>query len=351
MADFAKAYKAEWKLMSVDQDTWDDSEQVSGVASASINRDATDSIPLLETASFEIDTDVTSEFEEGWYRLVMDVVQDMSVERYAISTVLLAKSDDLLSYNRDTSTISGYSVLKPLMDIKNTGENYRYAPKGINGADWVSDIIRASSPAPVHVDGTGFTLDDNIVFSPGVSYLQMIWNVLDKQKWCMTIDGNGTITILERPKESTFTSDYIHPLGFHPDVKRSSDTSEVPNRYIAIDRDGSREVVENHNASSRLSYERRGRWVDYVDTNPVKTNGETLYAYSRRRMEEESTILKAYAYNREYVPGMLPFHMVSLQQPKYNIDGDLRIMSQAITCGVGITVSETAGLEIKEWTA
>lgn len=350
MIDFGSSYTAHWKVVSVDKDTWDDGEEVQGVASVSVNRDATDSVPLLETASFSIDGDVSDTFEEGWYRIVLDAEQNNRYERYAITTMLLQKANDQIMYGRSTSSVNGSSVLKPLEDRKNIGTDYRYVPKGTNGAYWVMDIISIASPAPVSVSGVGFVVDDNVLFSPGVSYLQMVWDVLDRGKWCMMIDGEGMITVCEKPTEPSviLTSDTVRDIV--PGIKRTMDFASVCNRYFAIDRSGNREVAENRDPSSQFSYETRGRWIDHVDTSPTKINGETLYSYARRRLEEESTVVQSYSYSRAYWPDVVPFSIIRANIPEYGIDGDMRVLSQSIDCSGGILVNETAGIEIKGWT-
>jgi hypothetical protein len=201
------------------------------------------------------------------------------------------------------------------------------------------------------VVGNGFKLDNNVLFSPGVSYLEMAWSVLDAGKWVLMIDGDGTIEIVERPKTATIELDSSNIRFISESFTRTLDYSGVCNRYYAIDRDGSMEVAKNENPNSVLSYNVRKRWVDYVDTSPNKINGETLYSYARRRLEEESTLIKTYKYDREYWPGVVPFSLISASLPSRGIDGDLRVLSQSISCENGIVVSETAGVEIKEWKA
>ena len=348
MIDFSKPYTSEWKVVSVDPDTWDDGDEVPGVYSVSISRDGTDSIPLLETASLEVDGDIQSFFTEGWYRILLIAIQDLVYERYPLSTVLFQRSNDVISKGRK---IAGSSVLRPLADRKCVGSDYKYAPKGVNGANWVTELISQHSPGPVYMVGDGFKLSDPVTFSPGTSYLEMVWKVLDVGKWCLMLDGDGGVTVCERPKEPDYVFDKDAMKNVLPSVSRSLAYDEVCNRYYAIDKTGNVEIAENHETNSVLSYENRGRWVDYVDTSPKRINGETLYSYARRRLEEESTLVQSYSYTREYIPGIVPFSLISGVVPEYGIDGELRVLSQTVNCSKGVTVSETAGMEIKGWVA
>lgn len=352
MIDFSRTYTMRWRVVRVDESTWDDGEIVPGVISVSINKDGTDSVPLLETLSMEVSKwGDMADFEEGWYRVLLLASQGGLVERVPLMTTLLQKADETVGYGSVTSSVSGTSVLKPLEDRKNIGTDYAYAPKGINGPNWVFDLIASTTPAPVRVVGEGFKLSNNILFSPGVSYLEMIWSVLDAGKWVMMIDGDGAIEILERPKTPSMNLASANARSISSTFTRTLDYSGVCNRYYAIDRDGSMEIAKNEDPNSVLSYARRGRWVDYVDTSPNKINGETLYSYARRRLEEESTLIREYKYDREYWPDIVPFSLISASLPSEGIDGQLRVLSQSITCETGIVVSETAGVEIKEWKA
>lgn len=352
MIDFSRTYISHWRVVKVDEYTWDDGEEMPGVTSVSINKDGTDSVPLLETLSMEVSRwGDMQEFEEGWYRVNLDVEQNGRFERYPLATSLLQKADESVTHSVTTSSVSGSSVLKPLEDRKNIGTDYAYAPKGANGPNWVRDIIASTSPAPVRVVGNGFKLSNNILFTPGISYLEMVWSVLDAGKWVLMIDGDGSIAIVERPKTASMDLTSANARYISESFSRSLDYSGVCNRYYAIDRDGSMEIAKNENPNSVLSYNRRGRWVDYVDTSPNKVNGETLYSYARRRLEEESTLVRTYKYDREYWPGVVPFSLISASLPSKGIEGDLRVLSQEIACDKGIVVSETAGIEIKEWKA
>ena len=351
MIDFSRPYTSKWKVVSVDPDTWDDAYEIPGVYSASISTDGTDSIPLLETASLEIDSGIYDTFSEGWYRILMIAIQDSYYERYPLSTVLFQGSSDVVAFGKKTDSISGSSVLKPVADLKNIGNDYRYAPKGVDGADWVADILNANIPSSVYIEGDGFKLTDAVTFSPGTSYLEMIWSVLDAGNWCMSIDGEGDVTIKAKPSQPDYVFDRTTMKNIQPSIKRTLSYEDVCNRYYAIDKMGNMEIAENHDPNSPLSYENRGRWVDYVDTSPKKINGETLYSYARRRLQQESVLIQTYSYTREYIPGIYPFSLISGLLPEYGIDGDLRVFSQNIACDKGIVVSETAGLEIKGWVA
>lgn len=352
MFDFSRTYIPHWRVVKVDEYTWDDGERMDGVTSVSINKDGTDSIPLIETLSMDASRwGDMSDFEEGWYRVILDAEQDGNFYRIPLMTTLLQKADESISHGVSSVSVSGYSVLKPLEERKNIGTDYAYVPKGANGPGWVFDLVKSTTPAPVRVTGEGFKLNNNILFSPGISYLEMVWSVLDAGKWVMMIDGDGFIEILERPKNPNIDLNSLNVRSISESFTRTLDYSGVCNRYYAIDRDGSMEIAKNEDPNSILSYNNRKRWVDYVDTSPNKINGETLYSYARRRLEEESTLIKTFKYDREYWPGIVPFSLISASLPSKGIDGELRVLSQSINCGAGITVSETAGLEIKGWKA
>lgn len=356
MARYTSSYKAGWSVYEVDSETWDNGDELDGVSSATISRDCSDSVPLLESATLNIIADDMGNLDEGWYRIMADITEGDVAYQVPVSTLLLQKSNFKYSKGQYTQAISGVSVLQSLQDKKNVGEYYKYAPKGVPGAQWIaglfSDIL---VPYPVVIDDEDdFYIKENFVFSPGDSYLSMAWAILDKYKWCMSIDGDGTVHIKPRPEDPELTIDHTSMNLLRPEIESSVDYSEVYNRYYSITNDGTISIAENNDPSSFLSYQSRGRWIEYVDTSPTFVDGETQRSYTRRRLEETSTVLQNITYVRDYVDGILPFSMIEIHLPQFDIDGVARVVSQSMTfddSNKGLGVSETSAIEIKGWTA
>lgn len=339
--DFTRPYTASWRVMRLDEDTWQGVSQLPGAVSVTISRDCTDSVPLLESASVEVDLDAA--FEEGWYRIEALCSQDGGTEVVPIATVLLTEGSGKLSRGLRTATLDGSSVLQPAADEK--FDHGAYAPEGADGALVAARILSSVTPAPVETVG-GFTLSDNIVYDLGSSYLEGVWAILDSAGWCIRIAEDGTIRICAKPSAPDEDFPIIAPNIVMPEIGYESGITSVPNVYIAIDGDQTAEAV-NDDPASPTSTVSRGRRIVTVDSSPSRVDGESLQAYARRRLAEDRTVMAmTYSYKREYFPGIVPFDLLRVQLPDAGIDGEFRVLSQSVTLSHGIEIDEKAGIEV-----
>lgn len=345
--EWHKDYTVEWRLMHVNKDTWADAGKADFVKSVHIDKDATNSVPMIESASLEVEIPMGSEWEDGWYRFEGVFTQNEHTEMIPIGTFLIESSSDTIDFGFQTSTIDGYSVLKPAADRAMLLGSY--VPKGVNGAEYAADLLRECVLCPVEVEGS-FTLDDYLAYGEDTHYLEVVWDLLDAGGFCIVISGDGIITIKSKPDHSVLILNSSSRCLLFPKITRNFDTTGVPNAYRAIDGNDWAEAI-NTNPDSRVSVPSRGRRVDIVDTSPKRVNGETLLAYAERRLEEESTLYKSYTYEREYDEHVHPFDMVTATLPDFGFEGELRVLSQSINCDAAITVSETAAMVIKEYEA
>ena len=353
--NWSQSYNVEWRLMQVNKDTWADIGNPVGsdpegvkVKKVHIDRDATSSIPMLESASVDLEYPIqTNDWKDGWYRFEGLFTQAGYSERIPIITFLTESNDGEADFGVISTTVQGYSVLKPASDRAMLLGSY--VPKGVNGAEYAAELLRQCIFAPVVVEGS-FTLDDYLAYGEETSYLETVWDLLDAGNFCMTISGDGIVTVKPKPTGYSlkFTADTENIL--FPKISYTRDRSSIPNVYRAISGSSWYEAV-NDNPDSELSTVGRGRRVDAVDTSPKRVNGETLRAYAERRLEEESTYHKTYKYKREYAPEVHPFDLVVATLPKYSFEGSLRVLTQSIECGAAITVDETAAEVIKEYKA
>lgn len=345
--DFSAGYSSSFALRPVDQLTWASGPAYAPAVTASVELDATDEYPLLQAGSCEVTLDVADSFEEGFYRIEMTAEQGGVRELHPIATLLMSSGESSADRRAQTAKVTGYSVLKPAADrLMLTGT---YAPKGCDGAQYAARILRECTPAPVTVDGS-FTLDEHAVFGPGVSYLQAAWTVLKAADWCIRVLGDGVVRIAPKPSGATFMLDGEGRHHLMPGAQMGYDLSEVPNRYFAVDGDDVG-IAINDQDGSRTSVQARGRYVDYIDDSPVKVGGETMTNYAKRKLEEMSTVTREWTYTREYVPDLVPFDLVAGSVPEFGMAGAFRVLKQSITCGKGVTVSETLGQETKEYIA
>lgn len=345
MIDWRSGYTSSWRVFRVNPDTWADGSAVENVSSVSFETTTDEDAPLLGRGSMTVDVPVGSAFDEGYYRVVLTAHQGGSMERVNVCTLLCSTTEGDINKGVDVRDVQGRSVLYPASVMML--EDGSYAPAGVNGARWCADVLRGCINAPIVVRG-GFTLVDHHVFDPGTYALTAIWDVLNAGNHVIRIAGDGTVTILPMPSEPTITLDSANARLLHPGIHHSLDYSEVPNRYKVVD--GSVSVVAvNDDPDSVTSIPYRG-WVhDKRDESPIRVNGETHAAYAARRLEEESTVKDSRTYSREWWPDLAPFDVVRGSLASVDMDGDLRVMRQAVTCGVGITVEEESYLEVKTW--
>ena len=341
MADFTGGYSSGWDICLVDPATWADSDDVPSIMSISISRDATDDTPLIETGTMQCDGEAP--FESAWCRIYMRAEQD-SAERIPMATLLFERGKVTTHHQSPICELRGWSVLKPAADLKL--KRGMFAASGVDGAALAGRMLSACIPAPVEVEGS-FTLVDDLVFDLGASYLQAVWQILRAADWCIQIDGDGTVHIMQKPTEPSLELNRALASLLIPGVDMTLDISDVPNRYIAIDANGVNEVAENDDPNLPASYQRRGRWVEYVDSSPTRVDGETLHGYAERRLRELSTVTREYSYTREWWPDCVPFSLVRAHLPEGGIEGDLRIRNQTLNCGKGVTVTETSGEEVR----
>lgn len=342
--DWTQGYTAHWRIYRVNVDTWADGEELRGCKSVSIDRDGTGTAPLLESGTVSMDG--AQDFGEEYLRIVMYAEQDGGAQRVDVATLLCNSTSGSVNYGGNACDLNGQSVLYPASVRRVLSGTY--APAGSDGARWCADMLRSCIAAPVTVSG-GFTLDSNIVFAIGTPYLECVWGVLDAGGYIMQIAGDGTVQIMPNPTEAALLLDDANAKLLHQEIKYALDWSNVPNRYTAID--GMEVAIAvNDDAASPASTVTRGYVFDTVDTSPKRINGETLAQYAERRLEESSTIPDVRTYTREYWPAVLPGSLVRGTLASVDMEGALRVVTQSLTCGAGITVNEKAQREVKTWT-
>ena len=335
--DFAKSYSATWRVFRVNRDTWADAEQLLNVDSASITRTADGS--LLESGSLE----VTGDFEPDYYRIVMTAEQSGEVRRIDVGTLLFDVTGGKVNYGTTVHDMDGFSVLYPAsVTTILTGE---YAPAGCDGAEYAAQLLASAINAPVQVEGR-FTLNEHIVHEIGTSVLDAAWGVLEAGNFIIQIDGRGVVHIRPKPTTPSLILDSSNMKLLTNGVDFTTDISQIPNRYIVIE-DNIRTIAVNNDPDSPVSTVSRGYCVDEVDESPKPVNGETMSAYAERRLEELSYMQDERSYTREYSPDVYLYSIVRATID--GLQGNLRVLSQTVTCNYGVTVAEKAAREVALW--
>lgn len=338
--DWTQGYSAQWRIFRVNRTTWADEKALGDVSDIKIERQASGG--MLESGAFSVDGE---SFTEGYYRIAMTAIQGSISERVDVATLLCSSAQGTIDRNNNTMEVVGASVLKPADESKLLSGEYVY--EGTDGAAAASDLLKRSLHAPVHVQGS-FTIEDTVVFDIGSSILDAVWTLLDIGGYCIQIDGRGEVYIRSLPKTPDLVLDSIHTRILQPGIDYLYEWSSVPNRYTVIDGALIGQAI-NDEPTSPTSIIARGRYVDELDESPTRLNGETLQAYARRRLAELSVVRDERSYIREFWPGVYPYSIVQGSIASVGIEGDLRVESQSLDCGAGITVTEKAIKELRTW--
>lgn len=335
--DWNKSYSASWRFFRVNRDTWADGEQVYGIDSVDVTRTANGE--LLESGSME----VTGSIEPDYYRAVMTAEQAGEVVRVDVATLLFDVTGGERDHGVEVRNMEGFSVLYPASVTSIiTGE---YAPANVDGAQYAGKLLAGAINAPVEVEGS-FILNQHVVHEFGSSVLEAVWDVLNAGNFIIQIDGRGVVHIKPKPKDPVLILGSNNMRTLLNGVSYSTDISKIPNRYVVIT-ENNRTVAINNDPTSSVSVVSRGYCVDEVDESPEPINGETLPEYARRKLLEMSVVKEEKNYTREYAPNVDLYCIV--RGSIRGLEGDMRIESQTLECGTGITVSEKAVREVSVW--
>lgn len=341
--DWTKSYSASWRVFKVNETTWADSELIGGVDSINITRSCSGDCPRLESGSMTVTAD---DFEQGYYRIVMYATQGVETERVDVATLLCESNKSTHDYGASQHSVSCNSVLYPAYTERVLDGAYIAA--GANVAEFAADMLRKCIKAPVVVDG-GFRIADFYWFEFGVRILDAVWESLNLGGFVMQIDGRGTVHIMPRPTEAALSLDGANVSLLSTKVQSELNTADVPNRYIAKS-DLTVAIAVNDSPDSPVSTVSRGYYYDEIDDSPAQVDGETLSMYALRRLSEMSTAVTAVrSYQREYMPDVYPFDLVTGTLDTIGITGNMRVMNQTLNCAAGITVSEQLAREVQLW--
>lgn len=335
--DWSRSYSSDWRVYRVNRDTWADAERATGIDSVDITRTADGA--LLESGSMT----VAGGLAPDYYRIVMTAEQSGSTERVDVATLLFGITGGSIDYGITEGSAEGRSVLYPAsVSTIVAGE---FVPKKADGAEYAAGLLRKAINAPVVVEGS-FELNENLVHEIGSSVLDAVWSVLNAGGFVMQIDGKGVVHIRPKPTEPDLIIDNASKGIMLNGIDFTSDISEIPNRYVVID-DGNITIATNDSDTSDVSTVSRGFEVDSVDTSPTPINGETYGEYANRRLHELSVLETEHSYSREFAPEVFVYSIVKASIAE--LSGDLRVKSQSIKCGHGITVDEKATEEVDLW--
>lgn len=334
--DWSRAYTARWRVRRVDPGTWECVEEVDGITAAAVTRGDGDE---QESGSFELSLLPTEALDEGWVRIEAVVEQGGGSEVFDVATLRLTDGNATYMRGMRQVTAGGVSVLHPASArVMRGGE---YAPRGADGAAWVADLLASCIDAPVSAAGS-FQLSDHVVFKSGQTYLIAARQVLAAAGWRLRIDGRGEVTVCPPADESSLE---VTPSNVSDGITMGAQLSDVPNVYVAIE-GAVVATATNADPASATSTTSRGYAVERVDTSPKRIDGESLQDYAERKLDDARiAAVRTYSWTRDFAPDVVAGDLVHVVVPSADLDATLRVTSQTITCGRGMTVQESAALE------
>jgi hypothetical protein len=235
-----------------------------------------------------------------------------------------------------TSTLNGYSVLKPADDV--ILPRGWYVPSGVSAADQVAKLLRIG-PAPVTVADGSPALAGAIIAEDGESRLTMAAKILTAIGWRLRITGDGRISIEPAPLAPVAAFDPNYNDVIETQIGVSMDWYSAPNVLMCTDEDMTA-IARDDSRSSPLSTVNRGREVWEFEANCDRGDNESIAEYAQRRLAELQRVEITADYDRRYVPDVLPGDLIRLSYPEQGLDGIFAVGDQSIELGHAARTTE-----------
>jgi hypothetical protein len=169
-----------------------ESERLSNVISATIERDATDETSLLESAVVKLDS---TSFTKGWY--AVDALVDGTRNRLGVFYFTLSnieqETDGSMVYE-----LQGVSVLYNA-SVSNVKGGYSVV-QGNSGTATLESLLACCN---TELDIEAFQIAKTQTFNGNVTNLGAVWSILRNAGMCMQITNEGTIKVMTIPTEAT----------------------------------------------------------------------------------------------------------------------------------------------------
>lgn len=334
--DWSKGYSASYHMTIVDPVTWRDISTVN-VKSGQIKREDSG---LMQSAS--IDCGDYPHGVEQWVRIYLTTKQGGDSERVALFTGLATSPDATISAGRHRlNELECYSVLKPADDIYLM--RGWYAPTDISCTTLIEQLLSVS-PAPINPSVEAPPLRTAIIAEDGETRLTMVERILNAINWRMRIEGDGTITLMEK-RDTIDTAREVaifDPLEYdviETKIKITADWFNCPNVFMAILEDMIG-IARDESVNSALSVVNRGREVWMQESDCILSENETIASYAQRRLKEEQRTQQVASYDRRYDPRVMPGDVIRMHYPAQNLDGLYYVSEQSIDLGYGAKTSE-----------
>ena len=340
--DWSQGYTSTFRLYSVNQSTWGDGGEIENLVSASITKD--DESSLIEDASIS----VSDEPVKGYVRLVLEATNNTGMERANLGTFLVTSPKKSINGTSTTIDLECYSVLKPA-DDKILPPGW-YFPEGGDPIAGASELLSDCLKCPFEPAESDIRTDKPKIAESNESALSMAKYLLEDTDWFIFIDGRGKVSIKKKSDNIVKMFDIFENDVLMPDMTDESDIFDIPNILRVTDSSGDYETIYNNDENSDTSIENLG-WEKWAAEQLTLEYGETLLGKGSERMEEVSKTTRKISYSREFDPDIKVNDVVLFMLPQQGIVGTFRIISQSLSIGKGVKVSEIAEFETGNWRA
>ena len=329
--DWNKGFTAEYYACFVDPVTWRDIGRFE-ITGGSVKR--TDS-GLRHSA--DVDCISFDQTTERWIRLYLDTQQAGSTAHEALFTGLATAPQDDINGALQENSLTCYSVLKAAQDV-HLPLGY-WVAAGVNGAQWVQQLLSAVIPAPVTIIGDSPALSQYIIAEDNENHLSMAEKILAAINWRLRLRGDGTVEITSMPRQASVSFDPLNNDSVRPQLKTVNDWYSCPNVFRAV-MDDTSAVARDDSLTSPLSTVNRGREVWMEERDCDLSDVETLAEYAQRRLQEEQWHYLSAEYDHRFHPDLLVSDLVSLHYPEQGLEGLFYVSNQSFSLTYGAEVSE-----------
>lgn len=352
MPDWTKSMQQTFEYYIVDPGTWKDVKLIDGVRpSSTIDYDS--EAATLGSAMF----DISENIDETYIRVYLITIQNGIKEKFPIGTFLVQTLPTSFDGKSKTMSVDAYT---PLIEL-----NEKYPPIGYfvdknkNIMSVAYDLARENMRAPVVNVSCDETLFTDFVSDTKDTCLTFIKSLISNAKYILTLDEMGRIIFA--PKQDleslqpiwTFSDDNSSIL--RPEIKMQRDLYGIPNAVEVLTSNGNQiyhSIKENNDIDSPTSIKRRGRRIEYRDTNPnivgVATQ-ERVDEYAETLLKELSTIENKITFTHGYCPVKINDCVMLNYKAAGLVNVKAKIISQSIKCEPGCQVTSTAIYKTKLW--
>ena len=340
--DWKQGYTSTIRLYLVNQSTWGDGDEITGLVSASITKDKESS--LIEDSNITLDGTRVN----GYVRLVLEAKNNSEMAREPLGTFLVTSPKRSINGKMKTMELESYSVLKPASD-KVLPPGW-YFPEGGDPVAGAFELLSETLMCPIEPAESDIRTNEPKIAESNETVLSMALYLLSDTDYAISIDGRGCVTINKKKDDIVAIFDTYENDVLMPEITDESDIFDIPNVLRVSDSNGNYETIYNDDENSNTSIQKLG-WEKWASEQLTLDYGESLLEKGSERMEELSKTVRKISYSREFDPNIKVNDVALYLLPQQGIVGKFRVISQSYTIGNGVKVSEIAEFESYNWRA